>query len=860
MKLVGFSGRGWPFKIFWLVMFGVSLFIVCSAIVGAFSFSFTKLVVLAVSVFVSVLISRYQAKIPHTRTVFSAKHIFAFWGIIWLGVGGGVLLGASASLANYLANRDNKKRTFFNLCSDIVCVYLAAIVFHTASGNSPNFQGRIIADDLFVDENVAAAACLMAATHFFANALFSYFFYKLDGDHSLRSILDEALILPFTDYLLSVAASILLYFVFLHFGIEFGLVIVPIAVIGNLAYKVHTRRLAQKTRQISDASRIHLATVEALATAIDARDQVGIGHVRRTQIYAIGIGEILELSDDEINALRTGALLHDIGKLAVPDHILNKPGRLTPAELEKTKIHSSVGASILEKVGFSSPVIPTVKYHHECWDGSGYPERLRGESIPLTARILAVADAYDALRGARPYRPPVSRDEACAFLREGAGSQFDPKIVSVFLKNLRRFEAEVDAQGLSYKLGPESERSEIAVLRDIGGQSYVDQIKRANREVFTLYELARDFSSSVNLPETLALFTKKVGEFVPFDTCAVYLLNESGEFADCVHAKGANSLEFVDTPIRVGEGITGSVLKKRQAVQTSDAFSELSFLRLEFDTKYSSVVSLPLIANETLIGAVTLYSAEITKYGEEHLRLLETIARIASDAISKSVRHAETESHALTDPMTGLPNARSLQIQFEKEVGRANRNGSSFQVLMLDLDGFKAVNDTYGHKAGDQMLTEIGKIIGLQLRDYDFLARYGGDEFVALVPDTQSSDVADLCARIEKAVAEFRLSVGDDAYAGVGVSLGSSCYPNQGATFDEIIIAADRAMYAVKSVRKRQAEKLHEILPPVPKPLIPIDTEYALYSLTEEDLIHDPSEDGFAIEVDDEHIISAAIN
>ncbi len=841
-------------------MFGTSLFIFVSAMVGAFSFSITKLIVLAVSVFVSVLISQYQAKIPHTRTVFSAKNIFAFWGIIWLGVAGGVLLGASASIANYFANRDEKKRSFFGLCAEIISVFCAAIIFHAASGNSPDFQGKIIADDLFTDENVAAAACLMAMTHYLVHGLFFYLYYKLEGDQSIRAILDEALILPATSYLLSVAASILLYFVFLHFGIEFGLVIVPLAVIGNLAYKIHTRSLAQKTKQISDASRVHLATVEALATAIDARDQVGIGHVRRTQIYAMGVGETLDLSEDGMNALKTGALLHDIGKLAVPDHILNKPGRLTPAELEKTKIHSSVGASILEKVGFSSPVVPTVKYHHECWDGSGYPEGLKGENIPLTARILSVADAYDTLRGARPYRPAVSRDEACSFLRERAGSQFDPKIVNIFLKSLRTFEAEVDAQGLSYRLDPDSERTTITSFRENSGQSYVDQIKRANREVFTLYELARDFSSSVNLPDTLSLFTRKIREFVPFDTCAVYLLSESGESVECVHAKGANSSAFVDTSLKLGEGITGSVLKMRQPMQNSDPHSDLALLKLEVDTKYASMVSLPLLADETLIGAVTLYSVEIMKYGEEHLRLLETISRIAADAIYKSVRHAETENHALTDPMTGLPNARSLQMQFEKEVGRANRNGSSFQVLMLDLDGFKAVNDTYGHKTGDKMLSEIGKVIRLQLRDYDFLARYAGDEFVAIVPDTQSNDVAELCSRIEKAVAEFRLPVGGDAYAGVGVSLGSSCYPNQGATFDEVIIAADRAMYAVKSVRKRQADRLQEVLPPVPKPLIPIETEYALYSLTEDDLIHDSSDDGFAIELEDEHVISAAIN
>ena len=189
-------------------------------------------------------------------------------------------------------------------------------------------------------------------------------------------------------------------------------------------------------------------------------------------------------------------------------------------------------------------------------------------------------------------------------------------------------------------------------------------------------------------------------------------------------------------------------------------------------------------------------------YGEEHLRLLETIARIAAEAIDKSIEHDEAKTNALTDPMTGLPNTRSLRIHFDKEVGRASRAGSTFQVLMLDLDGFKAVNDSFGHKIGDAMLTEVAKVIREQLRDYDFLARYGGDEFVALIPDTNLEDVLELCQRIETGVANCKLHVQDDAYAAVGVSIGSAGYPAQGETFDQMIVAADKAMYRRKTRRR----------------------------------------------------------
>jgi putative nucleotidyltransferase with HDIG domain len=233
-----------------------------------------------------------------------------------------------------------------------------------------------------------------------------------------------------------VAAALLLWLLFWQFGFELAYLLAPLAVIAFFANRTHIKSLAEKTREISEANRVHMATVEALATAIDARDQVGLGHVRRTQIYAVGIGRILDLSPAEIDALRTGALLHDIGKLAVPDHILNKPGRLTPAEFEKTKIHSVIGASILDKVGFDSPVVPTVRYHHERWDGNGYPDGLSGTAIPLTARILAVADAFDTLRGARPYREAMPREKARQTIQAEAGVKFDPAIVSILIRSL----------------------------------------------------------------------------------------------------------------------------------------------------------------------------------------------------------------------------------------------------------------------------------------------------------------------------------------------------------------------------------------------------------------------------------------
>ncbi len=305
--------------------------------------------------------------------------------------------------------------------------------------------------------------------------------------------------------------------------------------------------------------------------------------------------------------------------------------------------------------------------------------------------------------------------------------------------------------------------------------------------------------------------------------------------------------------VKVGQGATGFALKTRQNVKNVDPDLDFSYSQIELTQMYSTLASVPLIADDDLIGAVTIYSRELAEYGEEHIRLLETISRIAADAIGKSLKHDEATTHAMTDPMTGLPNARSLQIQFDKEVARASRGGTNFQLLMLDLDGFKAVNDNFGHKAGDQMLREVGKVIREQLRDYDFLARYGGDEFVALIPETSPGEVVDLCARIEKAVCDFQLPVGDNKFTSVGVSLGASGYPRDGETFDQMIVTADKVMYERKVGHKSRALTANIGRPAAPTP--------TLRELAEQGYASDLTNDSLIVELDETHVVhSSAIN
>jgi len=576
-----------------------------------------------------------------------------------------------------------------------------------------------------------------------------------------------------------------------------------------VTYKVYFERVNSTTREAANLSRLHLATVEALATAIDAKDQTTHCHVRRMQVYAEGLGKLLHLSDAELAALKAGALLHDVGKLAVPDHILNKPGALTPAEFEKTKIHTIVGAEILSRVNFPYPVLPIVRHHHEHWDGNGYPDGLKGEQIPITARILSVIDCFDSVREDRPFRPRMSSEDAIDLLKRDTGTHFDPRVVDLFITHLPKFESQIASLGLADQIHLSTPSTPIVPARDdIGSASEnrslaaYDQIRNAHREVYALYEIARTFGSSLELENTLSVLVDRVGHIVPFDTCVVYLFDEVQGHARAALSVGLNSELMRSRCIAPGEGATGFALANRRSVNRIHPSLDFSETESAPERSYRSMASLPLFKDERLLGALSIYSMTLKEYSDDQIRLLETVTRLASDALANAMNHARAESNALTDPLTGLPNARSLQARFDQEVSRAQRSGRPFQVIMLDLDDFKLVNDTFGHKLGDRMLHEVAHLVHAQLREYDFLARYSGDEFVALVPDVPPDQVEDLRERIEQAVSGFSIEVRGQGQARVGISVGASLYGTDGETLDQLLVAADRAMYRAKSTHK----------------------------------------------------------
>jgi diguanylate cyclase (GGDEF)-like protein/putative nucleotidyltransferase with HDIG domain len=715
----------------------------------------------------------------------------------------------------FVSSRRTSKRTISWIAAPAmvaIAVFIAGKAFYLSLTTYGLFTNSVV-NFPFQPSQLLVPLAVMALVYFFLNGLTIATMFALKDQRPILPFWRDAYLWTSWSFFAAAIAAGVIYTAITHLGVQYVLLGAPFVAVTFSTYRIYFERVNAKTREASEASQLHLATVEALATAIDAKDQTTHCHVRRVQIYAAGMGQVLGLSDVEIAALRAGALLHDIGKLAVPDHILNKPGGLTPAEFEKMKVHTTVGAQILSRVDFPYPVVPIVRHHHEQWNGRGYPDGLKGEQIPITARIMSVVDCFDSVREDRPFRRGMSREEAISLLRAGARSLFDPRIVELFVENLARFEAEIAARGLeqlALSHDPHVSFDPILFAGSHGGgiedtASFMayDQIRNAHREVYALYEIASTFGSSLDIQDTLAILVDKVAHIVPFDTCIVYVYDELKGYATSAHAVGKNAAALRARCIAPGEGVTGFALANRRPINQIHPNLDFVGVELEPNSEYRSMVALPLVKDDLLLGALSVYSTELAEYTDDHMRLLETVTRLASDALANAMHHAQAESNALTDPLTGLPNARCIQVRFDAEVSRARRTGQPFQVVMLDLDHFKQVNDTFGHKVGDKMLREVANIIHAQLREYDFLARYAGDEFVAILQDLDGPEVAELTERIETAVSDFSLQVRGERRAQVGISLGAATYGQDGESLDHLLIAADQAMYSAKSAHKQ---------------------------------------------------------
>jgi len=415
----------------------------------------------------------------------------------------------------------------------------------------------------------------------------------------------------------------------------------PILIAINFGHRQYRNNMQQRIELLEKA---HRETIEALAVAINAKDEVTHEHVLRVQIYAAGVARLMGCDETEIEALKAGALLHDIGKIAVPDYILNKPGKLTAPEFEQMKMHTIVGAQILGRVDFHYPVVPIVRHHHERWDGCGYPDGLQGEDIPLTARILTVVDCFDALREDRQYRRGLTRDEAIDFLMKNSGSQYDPRVIGIFITHLPEFEAEIAAHkgqplptfGIeaAEKLSDRAQQVTPGAGLATSEADATSEFSFSRKELKAFYELVQSVNASRTREELINSFAEKLSFAVPHETCAVTLIDShSGEII-VEHARGTHAEAIQNRRIGLGEGITGWVIANQKPFCNTDPRLDFPPAVADHFQNYRTLASFPLLKEKQLYGAVTLYSSTLSEYNAEQQKLLQECAAVLTNLLS----------------------------------------------------------------------------------------------------------------------------------------------------------------------------------------------------------------------------------
>lgn len=535
------------------------------------------------------------------------------------------------------------------------------------------------------------------------------------------------------------------------------------------------------------------SVIEALTSAIDARDPYNTGHVECVQRCALALARVMGLSDEETSAIRAAAMLHNIGRLGVPEHIFLKADSLTSEEQEKLHTHPVLGARILASIPFPWPVVPLVRHHAEHWDGSGYPDGLRGEQIPLGARILAVANAYSALLHPRPFRPALSSQEAVAEIEARSGTQFDPAVVAAFrtLVAQERLEA-LPSEAFLFS----SNTNARAVLEDIAA---------AQRETLALNTITRSLAETLHLEAMADVLLHHIQALVGCDSCALFLPEEGGEYLHAHAAVGLNARHLLGSMARVGAYLTGRAFFRAETICASFLPEDL-MLRDVSDpwVPLRSTLVVPMVVGGQCLGTINLYSELPDAFHADTLRVMCLIATQASHALERAKQFSEVQESAYTDALTGLRNARYLREYLEREVNRAAREGSSLAVLNIDVDHFKPINDRYGHATGDQTLRELADIFRNHVRNYDLAARYAGDEFVVVLARADRVAAEVVATKLRRAVERHvkQLQHHDPDFPPLGISIGVALYPEDAIDIQGLLCRSDAAMYADKRSRR----------------------------------------------------------
>ncbi len=718
--------------------------------VGAMPFD-RRMILLAVLTWVS---GSFPIRIPGLPVTIGVSEAFVFTLILLFGgPPAAVALAIDGLLISKRRKHQEPYRILFNFSEPVISVLAASAVFYWIYGGPPLATRPATG---FGDVLLPAAA--MTAVYFLFNSGLNAFAVATETGESPYRVWRQHFTWLSLTYFGACSVAILLAVKWPGlFSPGAVAVALPLVVVFWITFKTSMARADDANKHLTELNRLYLSTVETLAMAIDAKDQITHGHIRRVQTYAVGLAKYLGVTDTKIlRAIEASALLHDMGKLAVPEHILNKPGKLTASEYERIKLHSSVGAQILSAIDFPYPVVPIVRHHHENVDGTGYPDGLSGEDIPLGARIMAVVDCYDALTSDRPYRPALSDEEALAIIEARKGTMYDAGVTDAFVKVHAEIAAEVngheqDVSALSELL--HQPPSVAAVVPESGPGS-----EETSAALLALSDLAAELAGHTAVEDLAVAIGSRIRQTVPCDLAVFYLRDRVTDDLVSVYALGAGSEVTKGLRLRMGEGLSGWVALNRTTIINSSGALDLTDRRHALPVPLDSALATPLYARDNVVGVLTLYAASREAFTSAHQQVVEFAARQIGPALEQALSFEKERMASLFDAETGLPNEKYLERVLNSAIYSCQGNGPKPGILLLSGAGDAAEAAGQGGETatpgGPSQLVRLAATCRMAVRVTDLVFRTGKDEVAVLVTDSTPDAMAAVARRVTEAMSD----------------------------------------------------------------------------------------------------------
>ncbi len=656
-------------------------------------------------------------KLPSVPATISISETFVFTSVLLFGPSAGATIVALDGfiISIWLAKRRKEfYRIAFNMSAPAISIWLAAGVYYSFPQVHPLLgAGTEVAIDKLLVPLVA-----FAVSHFLINSWLIAFAVAFETKRRPFEIWRSEFLWLSLNYFGGASVSALLVVYTRDINYTYIGIIIPLLLILYFTFKIPMARVEDANRHLQKVNSLYLSTIETLAMAVDAKDQVTHGHIRRVQNYTVALAKALGIRDDlMLRAIEASALLHDMGKLAIPEHILNKPGKLTPAEFEKMKLHASIGAEILSSIEFPYPVVPIVRHHHENWDGTGYPTGIQGTAIPIGARILSVVDCFDALTSDRPYRPALSDDEAVKILLQRRGNMYDPMVVDTFVRIRKELIASFEhtplpvAKAIARAQQPDNTESAPKSVSEAAGLS-----------LYLLYQVLTDFADR-SWDDAADLVMYRLSQVIPLSRAAVFAYDSAGDALVCQSTHGSGLTSLRSTPRRLGEGLSGWVAANRRSIINSLPALDLADVCPEASSELSSTLSVPLIVRDNLVGVLTVYATSEQAYNEHHRQVLEGVA----PHVAALLRRARVFSAAAEATLPNYPNSRHLDHYIRQRL--QSRDQSPFALIVLQLD------DLVSQQSDASLLEQAAAFAAVNLRGGDLVFACGISTLVCLLAD-----------------------------------------------------------------------------------------------------------------------------